>query len=777
MKQHCKPRPYPSALPLNLSLLTTAALSLAHNAMAQTASAPPAPANAASAASPVSPAAPTTPVLPMLRARSTAEPQGKDSVQAVTSRIGKGTQELRDIPQSITVVTERLMDDRNLDTMKDALKQTAGVTFLAAEGGEEDIRLRGFALQTTGDVFQDGMRDPAFYDRDTFFLDRIELIRGSASMLFGRGSTGGAANLVTKVPRLLTEHQLDVTLGSHKHLRVVGDFNFKLGDSLAARVGAMVTQASSNGAGSSLDKHGLAGALRWGIGERHEFSLSGYYLENKNGMNYGMPFAYRSTAEANQPAATRPGAGQLLPIDPDSYYGMASDMNYGKAEILSGQHVWRIAPRMELNTRVRHARYERDQRAGTVRFAGAAAQPGGLAASLETFSPASVLTRGTQLKIQDMENTFAQSDFAGRFTAFGMRHELIAGVDAAHEKKWVYAARTVAQGGSVPAKPDTRVGTPYDGAWVDESQRVLRPQNQYEAHGAGLYLLDTFEFMPQWKAVLGLRYDSLRGDYDTMAAPANAADPGTTISASYRMKVSEPSYRAGLLFQPNERMSFHASAATSFNTSGEAYSLSAANVDIPPEQSINLELGAKIDSADGNFTTRLAVFRSTKLHERNTDPLVNLVTLSGKRHVAGFEIDFSGRPLPQLEIFASYMWLPVAKIDEGVAGAEGVGTRPSLTPRHSGSLWANYKFTPQFRAGFGLNARSSQTPLRNPRDVVVPKFVVGELMAEYTVWQDRLVLKANLSNVTNKLYADSLYTNHYIPGAGRMFQLTGNWKF
>ena len=158
MKQHCKPRPYPCALPLslNLSLLATAALSLAHNATAQTASAPPAPANAASAASP---AAPTTPVLPMLRAKTTAEPQGKDSVQAVTSRIGKGTQELRDIPQSITVVTERLMDDRNLDTLKDALKQTAGVTFLAAEGGEEDIRLRGFALQTTGDVFQDGMRD------------------------------------------------------------------------------------------------------------------------------------------------------------------------------------------------------------------------------------------------------------------------------------------------------------------------------------------------------------------------------------------------------------------------------------------------------------------------------------------------------------------------------------------------------------------------------------------------------------------------------------------
>ena len=209
------------------------------------------------------------------------------------------------------MVTRRLIDDRNLDTMKDALRQTAGITFLAAEGGEEDIRLRGFALQSTGDVFQDGMRDPAFYDRDTFFLDRIELIRGSASMMFGRGSTGGAVNLVTKVPRLLDEHQIDLTLGSHNHRRLVGDFNLKLGDGLAVRLGAMATKADSNGAGSSLDKKGLAGTVRWGIGEGHEFSLGGYFLENKNGMNYGMPYAYRKlqwlrcrrTSGRGQPAA------------------------------------------------------------------------------------------------------------------------------------------------------------------------------------------------------------------------------------------------------------------------------------------------------------------------------------------------------------------------------------------------------------------------------------------------------------------------------------------
>ena len=128
---------------------------------------------------------------PVVIKETAVAPEGKDGVRATTTGIGKGNQALRDIPQSITVVTEKLVDDRNLDTLKDVLHNTAGVTFLAAEGGEEDIRLRGFSLATSGDIFVDGMRDPAFYDRDTFNNDRIELLRGSASMLFGRGSTGG----------------------------------------------------------------------------------------------------------------------------------------------------------------------------------------------------------------------------------------------------------------------------------------------------------------------------------------------------------------------------------------------------------------------------------------------------------------------------------------------------------------------------------------------------------------------------------------------------------
>ena len=690
----------------------------------------------------------------------TAEaPEGKDSVRATETTIGKGRQKLRDIPQSITVVTEKLMDDRNLDTFKEALKNTSGISFVAAEGGESDIKLRGFSLAATGDIFSDGIRDPAFYDRDTFNLDRLEVMRGSASMLFGRGSTGGAVNQVSKAPRLIDEHQVDLTLGSHDYRRVVGDFNLKTGESAALRINAMVTTADNDGLGNSLDKKGLAAAYRWGIGERDEFSASIYSLDNHNGINYGIPWI--------KPTAASPASSTtVLPLDPKAYFGMASDYNDGTATYATLSHLHRFDGDTELKTQIRQGAYTRDQRAGTVRLS-----PN--TTSLATFGPNTTVTRGTQLKIQDLDTTFVQSDFSSKFNALGVQHRLLAGVDLAQEKKTVYAARSAAQGGVTLVKPTTSIGMPDDGAWVNEGSRVLRINNDYESTGWGVYAQDMVQVAPHWKLLAGLRYDNLTGDYNSYAIPNNAAGPET--KTSYKMKVSEWSQRLGVLYQPNELRSYHVSAATSFNTSGDAYSLNAANVDIDPEKSINLELGAKLDSADKRFTTRLALFRSTKLHERNTDPLVNLVTLSGKRHAIGAEVDFSGRLTPAWEIYGSFMWIPSARIDIGVAGSEGQGTRPSNTPKVSGTVWNTYQFNQQWRVGAGLNFRGKQTPIRNP-GWEVDSYVTADLMAEYKV-NENLIVKANLSNVGNKLYADQLYSGHYIPGPGRLFQVTGTIKF
>src|SRR3989344_1676672 len=455
--------------------------------------------------------APEKTLAPVVVKERAEAPEGKDSVRATETTIGKGKQQLRDIPQSVTVVTERLIDVRNLDTVKEALKNTAGITFLAAEGGEEDIRLRGFALQSTGDMFIDGMRDPAFYDRDTFNLDRVELLRGSASMLFGRGSTGGAVNQVSKAPRLIDSHQVDLTLGSHQYRRITGDFNILTGEN----------------------------------------------------------------------AALRASDTTLLPLDPKAYYGAASDYNAGSASFATLGHIHRFDGDAELKTQLRVGRFERDQRAGAIRLAAAAQQPGGVAATLENFGPATRLTRGTHLKIQDMDTVHLQSDFSKKIGALGYKHELLAGAGFSPGKKAVYGARTAAQGGVNITKPPTTVGTPNDGVGVDETLRVLRDTSNFEAKGFGIYAQDLIQIAPHWKLLAGLRYDNMDGRYNTFGIPADA--PGPVTTTSYRQKISEWSKRAGVLYQPNDLQSYHFSYGTSFNTSGDTYSYSAQTVNTPPE--------------------------------------------------------------------------------------------------------------------------------------------------------------------------------------------------
>lgn len=184
-------------------------------------------------------------------------PEGKDALQTKKTTIGKGTQDIRDIPQSISVMTEKLIDDRKLDTLKDALHHTAGITFAATENGtDQDIRLRGFPVATVGDLLIDGMRDPSQYDRDTFNYDRIEILRGSASMIFGRGSTGGVVNQVTKQPMLLDQNDFETTIGSRGYVRTTADFNIRTGEDAALRLNVMANKADNGGA--KIDKYGIA---------------------------------------------------------------------------------------------------------------------------------------------------------------------------------------------------------------------------------------------------------------------------------------------------------------------------------------------------------------------------------------------------------------------------------------------------------------------------------------------------------------------------------------
>ena len=332
----------------------------------------------------------------------------KTTLRATETSIGKGKQALRDIPQSVTVMTERLIDDRNMDDFREVLRTTAGVTFQAGETGEEDVRLRGFSLGMAGDIYTDGMRDGALYERDTFNNDRVEVLKGSASMLFGKGSTGGVVNQVNKQPFLMTQHEVNYTLGSGKENRLTGDFNFKTGEESALRINAMVHEADNYGATSS--KRAIAPTYRWGIGTRDEFSVGLYHLKVEGTPNYNHPWFIQD--------------GVIVPTLPaKNYYGLDSDYLNTSATYGTLSHTHRFDQDSQITTRLRHGRYERDLLASVIRFG----QTNGVATTINNLSPSTIITRAPKGRIGISNTTQLQSDYTSSFSALGKKHDLIAG--------------------------------------------------------------------------------------------------------------------------------------------------------------------------------------------------------------------------------------------------------------------------------------------------------------------------------------------------------------
>ena len=681
--------------------------------------------------------------------REKAQIQSKDTLQVQQTTIGKGNQALRDIPQSVTVFTERLMADRNQDDFREVLRTTSGVTFQAGETGEEDVRLRGFSLGQAGDIYIDGMKDAPLYERDTFNNDRVEVLKGSASMLFGKGSTGGVVNQVNKAPLLIDQHEAAYTLGSGKEHRLTGDFNFKTGEDAAFRLNAMVHNADNHGA--MQKKRGIAPTFSWGVGTRDEFSVGLYYLDIQGRPLYNHPWFQNN--------------GVIVPSLPaKNYYGLNSDYLNSSAQYATLSHIHRFDDNGELKTRLRHGRYERDLWASVIRF--------GAGTTIDNINSSTVVTRSPKGRVGVSNLTQLQSDYTNSFQWGGKKHDLIAGIDIYEDD----AKRNQNFAGTASGM-DTTVGTPNNGDWRPDN-RGNPTFNTFKARNVGLYAQDTVALTPTLKLVGGLRYDHFKASYYSSADLNHARSDGLW------------SPRIGALYQPDDSASYYISYGTSYNTSGDTYQFSNPNAgtektaNTDAEKSRNFEIGGKFELFEKRASLGVAAFYSEKYNERNTDPdtAAQQQLLSGKRHAAGMEFNLAGRITPAWEIFYNHTWIPSAKIDESNVvlaanggGAQVKGDRPGLTPKHSGSLWSTYAVTPQVRIGAGLNYRGKQNP-EGSRAVVADSFITADAMVEYSV-DERTSLKLNVTNLTNKLYADTLYRGFYAPGAARTVQLTLKTRF
>jgi catecholate siderophore receptor len=693
--------------------------------------------------------------------KDTQDPNlSKESLLVKQTGIAKGNQQLKDIPQTVTVMTEKLMTDRNYDDFREVLKSTAGVTFQAGETGEEDVRMRGFSLGQAGDIYVDGLRDAPLTERDTFNTDRVEVLKGSASMLFGKGSTGGVVNQVNKQPFLMDQNETNVTIGSGQMRRITGDFNKQTGESSAFRLNVMTHEADNWGA--KADKKGIAGAYRMGIGERDEYSVGLYHLETDGRPLYNHPWLIDNGTSI----ASNNASGVIMPVlNAKNYYGLSSDYLKTQTSYITLGNTHRFTPDSAVKTTVRYGQYERDLLASAVRLTNAT--------SLAAINANTPLSRGFKARRGVSDVLQVQSDHNNSFQWMGRKHELITGVDYTQDK----ALRNNSATAGLPATNGlgTLVGTPNDGQSIVDTRQVA--MNSFESENLGLYAQDTLSITEQVKLLGGLRLDHFSAKYRD------------TSNNSFQMSENLWSPRMGAIWQPTDSATYYTSYGTSYNTSGDTYqfalgsyapgSANAKTANTPPEKSRNVEVGSKFEVFEKKGLLGIALFHSEKYNERNTDAdsAATQQLLSGKRHATGMEFNFAGRLTPAWEMFYNHTWIPEATIDESNiaaigTGAQGKGDRSALTPKHSASLWTTYRITPLWRVGSGLNYRGEQNP-DGARTKVAAAFTTVDAMAEYTL-NDANVIKFNVSNLTNKLYADSLYRGFYAPGAPRRVELS--WK-
>jgi len=666
--------------------------------------------------------------------------------------IGKFSQAARDVPQSLTIINRNLIEDRNATSLKEALRNVAGLTFNAGEGGRigDNITIRGFGASS--DLYLDGMRDNAQYNRDTFNMEKIEVLRGAASMTFGRGSTGGVVNQVAKEPELDRNSVISLTGGTQSYARETADLNQNIGDNSALRINLMKTNSQSNRDVVKHDSLGFAPSLKFGIGTENELLLAYSHLKYDDIPDLGIPIP---TVDSAKPIA----------VSNDSFYGFANaDYQKDSADIFTAKYVHKFDSDNQLTLLARDSHVKRDLRASAPSY------------NLTT----GLVNRNRQARGAVEDTATLQANYTSKFEFFSMKHELLAGVEYLKERasRWSYFAQP-SNPATTPFNPDNYNLPNGYGATYQRINPI-----HFSDSNTGLYMQDLLEFIPNWKLLLGARYDDFKADYSS-----STTSTGALVSYERRDRVF--SYRSGLMYQPSKLSTYYASYGTSFNPSGDLYAIEALTSEnaktTDPEKSINMEIGAKLDFLNGDLSLRGALFRSEKTNERNTDQTNTSVTLlSGKRHTDGVEFEATGKVTSRWEIFGGVA-LMKAKIDKHV-NPHGVGLTPVNTPSISGNFWNTYKITQNWKIGGGVDFVSerhgysiSQTATsgvyRKPTIRKVPGYARFDALVQ---WDNKQYsVKLNIFNLLDKEYFDSIYINggFGIPGTNRAGQLTFSYKF
>ena len=614
--------------------------------------------------------------------------------------------------QSVSVVTQQQLEDYQAASLTDAMRFVSGVTEGNTLAGTEDgfVR-RGFGSNSDGSIYRDGIRSSQGLNFDAT-TERVEVLKGSASLLYGIQNPGGVINVVSKKPQYDWHTKVSGRSSSEGGGAGTVDITGPLGNGFAFRLIAE-KQNQDYWRNFGSDKHTLiAPSLQW-YGEKASFLVS--YEDYQ----YDIPYD-RGTAFIN---------GKPLDIGYKDRLDDKANHAWGHNKTLNAHYDWQFND--DWSTRVTFGWNQRQYDNNEVR--------------VTAINPTTgVVTRRADANRGFNHKTkYVSWDLLGSQQLLGMTHDVVIGTD--YEMNQTYRAHQY-QGKSNTGfnftDPQYDILSPVTNITTENTANA---NNLNRIHSRSVYAKDSISLTEQWIAVIGGRYQH----YEQRAS--KGFDPVVETLNSEGNKFLP---QAGLIYKITPDVSLYTSVSKSFTPSTDVDD--DGNVG-KPEQGTTWEVGSKWQISPKLFAS-IALYR---IDERDMSLSINGTTRAiDKARSSGAEFELNGEVLPGWDLSANYSYDKAEIVDDGVNSANN-GNRLQNAPRHSGALYLSHNLSisgipGDFRVGGG--ARYVGSRAGDPENsFTMPDYVVAD---SFIAWNNQLFgektqLKLNLNNLFNKHYYTS----------------------
>jgi len=707
--------------------------------------------------------------------------------KARTSGDMRLTRPIAELPQVITVLTESQIDDSGYYDIARILDAQPGITVGTGENGNafgDRYIIRG--QEARSDVFVDGLRDPGMTTRESFAVDQIEISKGPNSTFAGRGTAGGAVNLITK--QATTDYDFtkaSIGLGEDRFVRATLDANVVVSDQLAVRANVLYgyTKVPDRGP-ADRDRKGLAVSATYTPSETVDLTLDYYGLRAEDNPDLGDYLSGDAGDGDRRPVRT--------PV-----YAQKQDFQKSDVDVFTGRLNWQLSDNVRLSNRIRYGMSDNGYVVTGARGTTTdASDPNG---QYETIS------FSTHQGWQDVDYFANQANLHIESEVGGGRNDLIIGLEYTDHKvrNGVYDVQNTAATNCVVSgrrgTSPSYCGIGPDGQVVSGLRTLLGRQitrdrwdQEWHMETISAYVMDTFDVTEELTLFGGIRYDHFSFDLDLQG--------GDGSITGYDYSDDFWNGHLGVTYEVAEGAIVYASAATSADVNcGESdvgtnsgYGGCLVIEDRigggKPERSVNLELGTKLNLFDEKLLLTAAVFQITKddvLESVGNGYDPSGTGNSGKNRVRGFELGLAGNITPQWSMFGGITVMD-AEILKSASNPENVGKTLSTFADFQAQFQTRFQATEKFALGFAVKHKGKRyggqpdtapgfSTLDDGRFVYsqpVPAYTVGDIFAEYK-FNRNIDLRLNVNNVTDETYYLAVYRSGSFLYRGDARQIVG----